>query len=61
MSALVLSRRVGETVLIGADIQVTVVRMGGGQVGLRIEAPRDIPVHRAEVAERIRQEARSDA
>ncbi len=46
---LVLTRRLMEKVYIGKDICVTVVRLDGGQVRLGIEAPRTVPVLRAEV------------
>ena len=49
---LVLTRREGETLLIGADVRVTVVRMKDTQVQLGIEAPREIVVLREEIAER---------
>lgn len=49
---LVLSRRVGESLMIG-DIEVKVIRVQGGQVRLAINAPRSVPVHRKEVAQRI--------
>ncbi len=48
---LVLSRKVGERVLLGDDIRITIVRVSGGGVRLGIEAPSDIPVVREEVAE----------
>lgn len=50
---LLLTRRVGETIVIGDNIRVTITEVRGMQVRLGIEAPRDIPVHREEVAERI--------
>jgi len=50
---LILTRRIGETVTIGADVTITVVGMKSGQIRLGISAPRDIPVHRQEVFERI--------
>jgi len=50
---LVLSRKVGESVMIGAGITVTVVRVDGESVRLGIAAPADIPVHRREVYEEI--------
>jgi carbon storage regulator len=58
---LMLTRRPGETIPIGPDVTVTVLGVKGNQVRIGIEAPRDVAVHRQEVAERIRQEARSDA
>lgn len=50
---LVLSRKLGESVMIGADIVVTVVRVDGEAVRLGISAPADVPVHRREVYEEI--------
>ncbi len=46
---LVLTRRVTESLMIGSDIRITIIRVGAGQVRIGIEAPREIPVHRAEV------------
>ena len=54
---LVLTRRSGETLIIGEDIRVTVLDVSGNQVRLGVTAPREVPVHREEVAERIRAEA----
>ena len=56
---LILTRRVGEGVVIGADITVTVLGVKGNQARLGVSAPGDVPVHRTEVAERIRQEEAS--
>lgn len=53
---LVLTRRVGESVLIGNNIEITLVRIDGDQVRIGVSAPRDIPVQRKELAEAIRQE-----
>ncbi|MEN1956569.1 carbon storage regulator CsrA [Luteimonas changyuni] len=50
---LVLSRQASESLVIGKDIVVTVVSVEGDRVRLGVEAPRDVPVHREEVAERI--------
>lgn len=50
---LILTRRSGETISIGNDITVTVLGINGNQVRIGIEAPRDVPVHREEVAARI--------
>lgn len=50
---LVLTRRVGESVRIGADVCVTIVSVGNGQVRVAIDAPLEFPVHRGEVYERI--------
>ena len=51
---LVLSRKKDESIEIGRDIVITVVETRGDKVRLGIEAPRDVPVHRSEVAEAIR-------
>ncbi|HEY0684699.1 MAG TPA: carbon storage regulator CsrA [Steroidobacter sp.] len=53
---LILTRRVGETIEIGTDIKVTVLGVKGNQVRVGIAAPDQIPVHRQEVADRIRAE-----
>ena len=52
---LVLTRKLNETVQIGDDVTITVVRISGDTVRLGIEAPKDVPVHRGEVLEAIRQ------
>ena len=53
---LILTRRVGETVVIGDNVVVTVLAVKGNQVRLGIKAPRDVAVHREEILERIKQE-----
>lgn len=50
---LVLSRKLGETIVIAGDIKITVVEVRGDKVRLGIEAPADIPVHRQEVHDAI--------
>ena len=50
---LLLTRKDGESITIGDDITVTVVRSGDGQVRLGIDAPRHVAVHRQEVSDRI--------
>ncbi len=53
---LVLSRRLGETLVIGDDIKITVLGISGNQVRLGIAAPKDVSVHREEVYRRIQDE-----
>ena len=53
---LILTRRVGETVVIGDNVDVTVLSVKGNQVRLGVKAPREVAVHREEIYERICQE-----
>lgn len=53
---LVLSRRVGETLIIGKDVKVNVLGIRGNQVRIGIDAPQSIEVHREEVFNRIQKE-----
>ncbi len=53
---LILSRRSGEAVIIGAEVSVTVLSINGAQVRLGVNAPRNVPVHREEIYERIKKE-----
>jgi carbon storage regulator len=53
---LILTRRVGESIIIGDNICVTVFGVKGVQVRLGIDAPKSVPVHREEVFERIQRE-----
>ena len=52
---LILTRRVGETLMIADNVTVTVLAVQGSQVRIGINAPKDVPVHREEVAQRIRE------
>jgi carbon storage regulator len=53
---LILTRRVGETVMIGNDVTVTVLGVKGNQVRVGINAPKNVAVHREEIFERIKRE-----
>jgi carbon storage regulator len=53
---LILTRRVGETVMIGNDVTVTILGVKGNQVRVGINAPKTIAVHREEIYERIKRE-----
>ena len=50
---LVLSRKCGERILIGPNIELTVVDIGGNKVRLAVDAPRDVSIHRQEIYRRI--------
>lgn len=52
---LILTRRVGENLMIADNVTVTVLSVQGSQVRIGINAPKDVPVHREEVAQRIRE------
>jgi carbon storage regulator len=62
---LILTRRVGEAVMIGNEVTVTVLGVKGNQVRIGVNAPKDVAVHREEIYDRIKreedQDSRSDA
>ena len=58
---LILTRRVGETLMVGDDVSITVLGVKGNQVRVGINAPKDIPVHREEIYQRIKGEQEGDS
>lgn len=57
---LILTRRIGESVKIGDNVTVAVLGVKGLQVRIGIDAPRDVPVHREEIVEKIKRERTVD-
>lgn len=53
---LILTRRVGETLMIGDEVTVTVLGVKGNQVRIGVNAPKHVAVHREEIYDRIKQE-----
>lgn len=63
MVMLILTRKIGESLLIGDDVEITVLSIRGSQVKLGVKAPKEISVHREEIYQRIRalaEEAKSE-
>ena len=57
---LILTRRVGESVIIGDDVVVTVLGINGNQIRMGINAPKSVSVHREEIYQRIQSEKSDD-
>lgn len=58
---LILTRRTGETVMIGNEVTLTVLGVKGNQVRIGINAPKNVAVHREEIYEKIKRESQGDA
>lgn len=57
---LILTRKIGEVLLVGDDVEITVLNIRGNQVKLGVNAPKEISVHRQEIYERIKASVEED-
>ena len=53
---MILTRRIGETLMVGDDVKVTVLGVNGNQVRIGVDAPKNVEVHREEIYQRINAE-----
>jgi|TARA_B100002019_G_scaffold149863_1_gene128929 carbon storage regulator len=58
---LILTRRIGETLMIGDEVTIKVLGVKGNQVRLGVNAPKDVSVHREEIYEKIQEENRTSS
>lgn len=56
---LILTRRIGESIIVGDDVTITVLGVKGNQIRLGVNAPKHVSVHREEIYQRIKQEQRT--
>jgi carbon storage regulator len=57
---LILTRKPGETIIVGYNIKITVLSIKGNQIHISIEAPKDITIHREEIYELIKKGQNND-
>lgn len=57
---LILTRRIGETLMVGDEVTVTVLGVKGNQVRIGVNAPKEVAVHREEIYQRIQNEKTGD-
>ncbi|MFT5692422.1 MAG: carbon storage regulator [Oceanicoccus sp.] len=57
---LILTRRIGESLIIGDDVKITVLAVKGNQVRVGVDAPKEVAVHREEIYDRIQKEKNVD-
>ncbi len=57
---LILTRRIGETLMVGDEVTITVLGVKGNQVRIGVNAPKDVAVHREEIYQRIQREKGSE-
>lgn len=57
---LILTRKIGERLLIGDDVEITVLNIRGTQVKIGVNAPKEVSVHREEIYQKIKQSQRSE-
>ena len=58
---LILTRRIGETLMVGDEVTITVLGVKGNQVRIGVNAPKDVAVHREEIYQRIQKEKGDDS